>query len=69
MSESFQIFINDLPCQVTSDMSLEKVIATFGATEPYALVLNSDFIPQSQRTDITLKEGDRLDVVSAIQGG
>lgn len=35
----------------------------------YAVALNRQFVPQNTYAQIQLKEGDRIDVVSPMQGG
>lgn len=34
-----------------------------------ATALNGDFVPKAVRTDTTLKDGDRLEVLAPMQGG
>lgn len=34
-----------------------------------ATALNGDFVPHTQRDQVVLQEGDRLEIVSPMQGG
>lgn len=69
MSDSFNVFINNMPCTIKPTMPLPNILALFGAQQPYALLVNQTFIPSSQHDTIKLKANDRVDVISAIQGG
>lgn len=69
MSDTFKIYINDTPTEVKSCMFLPDILKLFGAQQPYALLLNSSFLPSSKHDSIQLKPDDRIEVISAIQGG
>ena len=69
MAETIEISINAMPCSIQPDMPLSKVLALFGAHQPYALLINHQFVPSSQHDSVTLKPNDKIDVISAIQGG
>lgn len=68
MSE-IQIYINELPCTVDSEKTLPDILAIWGATQPYAIMTNGTFLPHSQHAHYQLKADDKIEVVSAIQGG
>lgn len=53
----------------TQHHTLVEVINEYGATPPYALALNGDFVPKSDYGQVQLKEQDQLDIVSPIFGG
>ena len=36
---------------------------------PFAVAINETFVPKTQYDSVSLNEGDRLDIVSPIQGG
>lgn len=69
MSDTFKIYINDTPCEVKASMSLSDILILFGAQQPYALLFNNSFLPSSEHNSIQLKSDDRVEVISAIQGG
>ncbi|MBN2866130.1 MAG: sulfur carrier protein ThiS [Thiotrichales bacterium] len=69
MSETFDVLINNMPCTIQTNMPLSKVLALFGAQQPYALLINHQFVPSSQHDSVMLKPDDKIDVISAIQGG
>lgn len=69
MSDTFEIYINDTPFEVKSNMPLPDILKLFGAQQPYVLLFNSSFLPSSKHESIQLKPDDHIEVISAIQGG
>ncbi|MBD3756223.1 MAG: sulfur carrier protein ThiS [Gammaproteobacteria bacterium] len=72
------IHINDQPMDIKTGSSLMDAVIAFlgsspssssGAVPPFALVLNQNFIPASEHATTALQENDRIEVISAIQGG
>ncbi len=68
MSE-IQININNRPFMVATDSMVEQALTLFNAKPPYAILLNENFLPKSLHVTTPLKAGDKLEVISAIQGG
>ena len=54
---------------ITEQTILEQVISEFGATPPFAIAVNGDFVPKSNYQEFTVSEGDLVDIVSPIFGG
>lgn len=63
------IFINDTQTQVPSPSTLLEAVSAFGAQPPFALLLNQNFIPASEHETTSVQENDRIEIISAIQGG
>ncbi|NVK26343.1 MAG: sulfur carrier protein ThiS [Gammaproteobacteria bacterium] len=49
--------------------NLLAVVEKFGATPPFALAVNGDFVPKSLYQECELLDGDVVDIVSPIFGG
>ena len=49
--------------------ALVEVLQSFGAVAPFAVAVNSEFIPQSRHSNYVLNEGDSVELLSPIQGG
>lgn len=50
--------------------TLDKALAELGMTSPaLATALNGNFVSRAKRADTQLSEGDRLEVLSPMQGG
>ncbi|WP_178863709.1 sulfur carrier protein ThiS [Thiomicrorhabdus cannonii] len=63
------IHINDQPMDIKTGSSLLDAVMAFGATPPFALLLNQNFVPASEHANTAVQENDRIEVISAIQGG
>lgn len=72
------IHINDQPMDIKSGSSLLDAVIAFlgsspssssGAVPPFALLLNQEFVPASEHDNTILQNQDRIEVISAIQGG
>lgn len=65
---SMKISINGKTTNVQSNI-LADAIAEYGATPPYALAVNGEFVPKSDYQLKYLDEHDQVDIVSPIFGG
>lgn len=63
------IYINTQAFEVDEAVTLKHALTEFGALPPYAILLNEDFLPKSEHETRLLLEGDKVEVISAIQGG
>lgn len=53
-----------------SEGSLDQALRELGYYDgTIATAVNGQFIPKTQRLDIVLSEGDRIEVVAPMQGG
>lgn len=64
-----QILINDQPMMLQDGQSLENLLQTYGAKEPYVVAINKTFVPHSAYAQQQLQAGDRIEVLQPIQGG
>ncbi len=65
-----QITLNGQPQQATDDISLTELVSQVSdRTSGIAVALNSDVVPRSSWPETTVRDGDRVDVVTAVQGG
>lgn len=63
------VLINNQDFELANDVSLEQALNEFGAKTPYAILYNDNFLPKSEHENIRLVENDKIEVISAIQGG
>lgn len=65
------ITINDQPAQCADQAPLQLVLEERqkDADEPFAVALNGEFVPRSRYCEVTLRQGDALDIVSPVGGG
>ena len=49
--------------------TVADALAQWNAQPPYAVALNTRFVPKSQYAHQPLQEGDRLEVIAPVTGG
>ncbi len=69
-----EIFINQkaLALPPTADglaPSVADALALWNARQPYAVALNTQFVPKTHYTSQRLQAGDKLEVISPVTGG
>lgn len=63
------ILINQRPFDVADGASVAEALETFGATPPFAVALNGQFVARGRYASQALSPNDRLDVVQPVTGG
>ncbi|WP_417248168.1 sulfur carrier protein ThiS [Celeribacter sp.] len=64
-----KIMINGTPTDVRGD-TLAEVLDTLGyGGAKVATAVNEEFVPAAARAQVTLAEGDRVEIVTPRQGG
>ncbi|WEJ63681.1 sulfur carrier protein ThiS [Thiomicrorhabdus lithotrophica] len=63
------IYINEQKFTFDRDVKLLEALVSFEASKPFAILLNDEFLPQSDHQFTWLKDNDKVVVVGAIQGG
>ncbi|MOA48304.1 Sulfur carrier protein ThiS [compost metagenome] len=63
------IFINQQPMSLPAGASLADALAQQALRPPYAVAVNTQFVPRTQYAAQALHEGDRVEVVSPVTGG
>lgn len=64
-----QILCNNKSLRVLAQ-TLEEAILELGYQATHlATALNGEFVPKTERANIILKEGDRIEILSPMQGG
>jgi len=49
--------------------TVTDALAAFGATPPFAVALNGQFVARGEHASKALAAGDKLDIVSPVAGG
>lgn len=63
------LLLNGEPREVAAT-TLEQALAELGYVgKVVATAVNGDFVPARKRETVTLKAGDRIEVVAPMQGG
>jgi sulfur carrier protein len=64
------IQVNGQSREVPADTSVSQLLQELGVTQPHVAVeLNLEVVPRAQHGATSLREGDRLEVVTLVGGG
>lgn len=67
---SMSIFVNGERRQLAPDTALDTLVAALtAAPSGVAAALNETVVPRAQWSRTLLSEGDRVEVLTAVQGG
>jgi sulfur carrier protein len=67
---SMSIFVNGERRQLDPDTALDALVAALtAAPSGVAAALNETVVPRAQWSKTLLSEGDRVEVLTAVQGG
>lgn len=64
-----KVFINGTEKSVTRKMNLLSLLQYIQTQEYVAVAVNQAFVPRSSYKSYELKDGDKVEIVSPIQGG
>lgn len=63
------VWLNGVETEVRA-ASLDRLIEELGyGGARVATALNGDFVPKARRAAVTVREGDRLEILAPLQGG
>ena len=63
-----KVTVNGGDCEINGD-TLADLLAERGFIGRYATAVNETFVPAAARADHKLSDGDRIEVLGAMQGG
>ncbi|MGI5351907.1 sulfur carrier protein ThiS [Streptomyces sp. CA-250714] len=64
------VSVNGEPRRIAAGLTLDRLVATLTtAPSGVAAALNEDVVPRSRWAATPLGEGDRVEVLTAVQGG
>lgn len=64
-----KLTINGVEREISGGKSLLSLLQEINASEPYAVAVNQAFVPRAKCEEHQLNEGDKIEVLSPIQGG
>ena len=65
-----RLIINGEPRDFSKDLTLSSLIEQLGMrSDRLAIELNRDIVPRTRWSEVTLNEGDRLEIVHFVGGG
>lgn len=63
------IEVNQRPVQIPQGCTLAELLSSQGFTPPYAVAINTRFVPRSTYAQTSLQAGDRVEVITPVTGG
>ncbi|MBB3047332.1 sulfur carrier protein [Litorivivens lipolytica] len=65
-----EVSVNSESKQIDGAKTLAELLGEWGfECQRVAVAVNEDFVPRSTYASVSLKAGDRVDVVAPVQGG
>lgn len=64
-----KVIINKQEHVLHAGATLLDAIAAIAAKPPFAAAVNTRFVPKTQYAQQTLREGDRIEIISPVTGG
>jgi sulfur carrier protein len=64
-----RVLINQKPYDLPEGTTLAEAIAQVGASSPFAVAVNLEFVPRDRYEQTRLQEGDRVEIVVPVAGG
>ncbi len=63
------ITINNAPQQLQDGATVLDALAAIGAKPPFAVAVNTAFVPSAEHAGHLLQDGDSVEVISPVTGG
>lgn len=63
------ITVNLKPCELPENATVADALLAVAAQLPYAVAVNTVFVPATQHASHPLQDGDRMEVISPVTGG
>ncbi len=63
------IFINNTPHELPEGATVNDAVAALGARPPFAVAVNTSFMPNTRYAAYILQPGDRVEIISPVTGG
>ncbi len=64
-----KITLNQQAAELPAHATVADALAQMQARPPFAVAVNTVFVPKTQYADHALTEGDRMEVISPVTGG
>jgi sulfur carrier protein len=63
------ILINQIPRELPDGATVADAIAAVAARPPFAVAVNTVFVPNARYAEQVLATGDRVEIISPVTGG
>ena len=66
---TMQILLNNQTTELPANATVAQALAKLQPRPPFAVALNTEFVPKSRYDSQVLQAGDKLEVISPVTGG
>ncbi len=63
------LIVNGKPSDMPTGTSVADVLAALSAKPPFAVAVNTTFVPSARHAQHILQAGDQVEVISPVTGG
>ena len=63
------IFINQIPHELPPGATVADAVAALAARPPFAVAVNTTFVPRTGYAQHVLQPDDRVEIISPVTGG
>ncbi|MFN9726520.1 sulfur carrier protein ThiS [Acidovorax sp.] len=63
------ILINQTPHELPDGATVADAVAAIAARQPFAVAVNTTFVPNTRYADDRLQPGDHVEIISPVTGG
>ena len=63
------ILINQKPYELPESATVADAVAALAAQPPFAVAVNTQFVPKTRYAAHALQAGDRVEIISPVTGG
>ena len=63
------VFINQQPHELPDSATVSDAVACVAALPPFAVAVNTTFVPRGSYALQTLQPGDRVEIIAPVTGG
>jgi sulfur carrier protein len=64
-----KVWINEREFELPAHATVADAVAAIAAQPPFAVAVNTRFVPRAQYTQQPLREGDRVEIIAPVTGG
>lgn len=69
LTMTLNVLINQKPLELPSGAAVSDALATQALTPPFAVAVNTQFVPRTAYSSTLLKDADQIEVISPVTGG
>ena len=64
-----KILLNQQPTDLPAQASVQDALALLAPRPPFAVAVNTTFVPNTRYAQQALQSGDRVEIISPVTGG